>query len=204
MWVIAETDDLATHFTKIVVTDDAGRFLLPELPAATYEVWVRGYGLADSARVEGRPGDDLQLTARVAADAAEAARVYPANYWYSLIEPPASDEFPGTGAEGNGISRGLQVQGQWLDVQKQGCMLCHQLGTRIVRENDNIDQFASSFAAWDPPGPDGAAGWADEQRHEPIRAPARPPDVRRVEQSHRGRRRSTRPRPAPWASSATS
>ncbi len=36
---------------KIVVTDDDGRFLVPELPGASYEVWVRGYGLVDSAPV---------------------------------------------------------------------------------------------------------------------------------------------------------
>src|SRR4051794_24399635 len=47
VWVIAETDDTPTHFRKIVVTDDRGRYLLPELPkAATYHLWVRGYGLA--------------------------------------------------------------------------------------------------------------------------------------------------------------
>ena len=149
VWVIAETDDLATRFIKIVVTDDDGRFLIPELPDAAYKMWVRGYGLADSMKVDGRPGDELQLEARVAADEREAAKVYPANYWYSLIEPPGAEEFPGTGASGNGISRGLQVQGQWVDVQKQGCMLCHQLGTGIVREIENLDQFDSTVAAWD-------------------------------------------------------
>jgi hypothetical protein len=34
VWVIAETKDLPTNFIKIVVTDDQGRFMLPELPAA--------------------------------------------------------------------------------------------------------------------------------------------------------------------------
>jgi hypothetical protein len=46
VWVIAETNDLPTKYAKIVVTDDFGRYLLPDLPAATYELWVRGYGLA--------------------------------------------------------------------------------------------------------------------------------------------------------------
>src|SRR5438046_5391340 len=55
VWVIAETDDTPTHFRKIVVTDDRGRYLLPELPkAATYNVWVRGYGLVDSKPVPGK------------------------------------------------------------------------------------------------------------------------------------------------------
>ena len=62
VWVIAETDQLETVFRKIVVTDDEGKFLLPELPAATFNVWVRGYGLVDSTPVsirwhgDGAPG----------------------------------------------------------------------------------------------------------------------------------------------------
>ncbi len=91
-WVIAETRDLPTRFRKIVVTDDEGRFLLPELPAASYSVWVRGYGLVDSPPVTAAPGRDLQLTAAVARTPQEAAAVYPAAHWLALIEPPAADE----------------------------------------------------------------------------------------------------------------
>ena len=68
VWVIAETKGLPTNFIKIVVTDDQGRFTLPELPAASYGVWVRGYGLgfdADSGeagrgagRAQGDDGED--------------------------------------------------------------------------------------------------------------------------------------------------
>ena len=90
VWVIAETNDPKTPFTKIVVTDDDGRYVLPELPEATYNVWVRGYGLVDSEPVEGRPGDrGLALDAIVAETRQEAARVYPANHWYAMFEPPA-------------------------------------------------------------------------------------------------------------------
>ncbi len=53
VWVIAETDDFNTRFARIVVTDDEGRYLVPDLPEANYELWVRGYGLADSAKVAG-------------------------------------------------------------------------------------------------------------------------------------------------------
>ena len=52
VWVIAETRDLPTPFAKIVVTDDQGRYLIPDLPAATYNVWVRGYGLVDSPKTQ--------------------------------------------------------------------------------------------------------------------------------------------------------
>ena len=80
------------------MTDDDGRYVLPELPEATYNVWVRGYGLVDSEPVEGRPGDrGLGLDAIVAETRQEAARVYPANHWYAMFEPPAESEFPGHG-----------------------------------------------------------------------------------------------------------
>ena len=51
VWVIAETSDLPTKYVKIVVTDDRGRYVMPDLPKASYSVWVRGYGLVDSPRV---------------------------------------------------------------------------------------------------------------------------------------------------------
>ena len=149
VWVIAETTDLPTKFIKSVVTGDGGRYLIPDLPEAGYKVWVRGYGLLDSAGATARPGATVDIEARVASTPAEAAKVYPANYWYSLIEPPAPGEFPGTGPSGNGIAANLQHQGQWMDIQKQGCMLCHQLGNRIIREIDNLEQFDSALAAWD-------------------------------------------------------
>ena len=152
VWVIAETEDLLTPFIKIVVTDDNGRFLLPELPDATYNVWVRGYGLVDSTPMEVELDDtELFLQASLASSPQEAARVYPGNYWYSLIEPPSEDEFPGTGPDGNGISTNMQSQGQWIDNMKQGCQLCHQLGTQITRQLSHMDHlnFESSFEAWD-------------------------------------------------------
>src|ERR687897_230989 len=65
VWVVAETSDLPTKFAKIVVTDDRGRYLLPDLPKARYDVWVRGYGLVDSPKVDSVPGKALNLTAVV-------------------------------------------------------------------------------------------------------------------------------------------
>src|SRR5436309_319767 len=63
VWVIAETTDLPTKYVKIVVTDDQGRYVLPELPSASYNVWVRGYGLIDSPKAKATPGKTLNLTA---------------------------------------------------------------------------------------------------------------------------------------------
>src|SRR4051812_42716728 len=77
VWVIAEADGLPTKFRKIAVTDDRGRFVVPDLPRASYRVWVRGYGLVDSKPVVSNPGRTLQLQAVPAATPQEAARVYP-------------------------------------------------------------------------------------------------------------------------------
>src|SRR5215472_17419566 len=86
VWVIAETTDLPTKFARIVVTDDQGRYVVPDLRKARYAVWVRGYGLVDSLKVTSEPGQQLNLRAALAPDAAAAARYYPAIYWYSMMK----------------------------------------------------------------------------------------------------------------------
>src|SRR6202140_2009551 len=88
VWVIAETTELPTKFAKIVVTDDQGRYVMPGLPRATYSVWVRGYGLVDSPKVQTAPGKIVNLRAVAAPSAAAAAEYYPAIYWYSMLKVP--------------------------------------------------------------------------------------------------------------------
>ncbi|HSC14912.1 MAG TPA: carboxypeptidase-like regulatory domain-containing protein, partial [Gammaproteobacteria bacterium] len=151
VWVIAETEELKTPFIKIVVTDDRGRYVLPQLPTATYNVWVRGYGLADSDKVEGRPGDTaLNLTAKIASSPAEAAKVYPGNYWFSLLQPPPKSAFPGTGESGNGIPPAMATQAHWMFNLKSGCNFCHQLGSEITRTLGHMDHlgFKTPEEAW--------------------------------------------------------
>ena len=96
MWVIAETTDLPTQFRKIVVTDDRGRYVVPDLPQASYRVWVRGYGLVDSAPVTASPGELVAHSVQAAPSERAAAEIYPASYWYSLIAVPDKDQFPMT------------------------------------------------------------------------------------------------------------
>jgi hypothetical protein len=136
VWVIAETTDLPTKLRKIVVTDDAGRYLLPDLPKANYKIWVRGYGLVDSAPVDSGIGRQLNLQATVAPDEKAASEYYPANYWYSLAQVPPKSAFPGTGTgpKGNGINPGMLTQYHWINQMKTGCETCHQLGTKATRE----------------------------------------------------------------------
>ena len=137
VWVIAESNDLGNRYIKIVVTDDMGRFLVPDLPKANYDIWVRGYGLVDSEHTKGQPGKTINLKAVLAPDAQSAAKYYPANYWFALIQPPPESAFPGTGPKGNGISPQMKTQQVWLS-QMKNCMVCHQQGdvsTRTLLNN---------------------------------------------------------------------
>src|SRR3954451_3573293 len=68
VWVIAETTDLPTRCSKIVVTDDKGRYLIPDLPKANYTLWTRAYGLVDGPKVRSAPGKPVDLKANVAPD----------------------------------------------------------------------------------------------------------------------------------------
>src|SRR2546423_5941707 len=120
VWVIAETTDLPTKFVKIVVTDDNGRYLLPQLPKANYKIWTRGYGLVDSPPVQSAPGKIVNLTAVVAPSPIAAAEYYPAIYWFSLLRVPDKTQFPGTGPKGNGIPENMKRQGQGLHCLETG------------------------------------------------------------------------------------
>ena len=133
VWVIAETRDLPTRFIKIVVTDDQGRYLLPQLPKGKYQVWVRGYGLVDSNAVAGELGKNVNLSVKAAPDVKTAAQIYPANYWEAMIQIPPESDFPGTGPKGNGISMTMKTQQMWLNHLKNGCHQCHQIGDQTTR-----------------------------------------------------------------------
>jgi hypothetical protein len=150
VWVIAETSDLPTKFARIVVTDDQGRYLLPDLPQASYDVWVRGYGLVDSPKQRAEPGTTLNLQATPAPNPRAAAEYYPAGYWYSLIQVPTEGEFPGTGPEGNGIGPNIGSQEDYLRFLKNGaCLGCHQMGSKGTRElHPALGTFDSSEQAW--------------------------------------------------------
>jgi hypothetical protein len=150
VWVIAETTELGTRFAKMAVTDELGRYVVPDLPKATYRVWVRGYGLVDSAKVTASPGKLLNLSAVIAPDLAAAAQYYPAIYWASMIRIPDKSRFPGTGADGNGINVRFKTQDQWLNsVKTNGCGNCHQIGNYATRTIPAaLGHFDSSIAAW--------------------------------------------------------
>jgi hypothetical protein len=149
VWVIAETTDLPTKFAKMVVTDDRGRYVIPDLPNATYNVWVRGYGLVDSPKVKTPRGKHLNLTAAPAPTAAAAAEYYPGVYWYSMLQIPDKSEFPGTGQQGNGMGPMMKTQHYWIDTVKNSCQSCHALGSKGIRTiPKEWGHFANSTEAW--------------------------------------------------------
>jgi hypothetical protein len=149
VWVIAETTELPTRFAKMVVTDDRGRYLIPDLPKANYSIWVRGYGLVDSTKVKAAPGKILNLKALVAPNEAAAAQFYPAIYWYSMLKIPDKSEFGGK----SNIPAKL-TQTAWVNTMKNnGCIGCHQLGqlsTRTFPRNvpHPFGKFATSEELW--------------------------------------------------------
>ena len=145
VWVIAETTDLPTRYIKSVVTDDRGRYVIPDLPIANYQVFVRGYGLVDSPRARARPGQVLNLAAVPAPDERAAAHYYPAIYWYTMMKIPPAKDFGG----GSNIPKGI-TQEKWR--QRMGnvdCVGCHQLGQESTRTIPvQLGKFDSHEAAW--------------------------------------------------------
>jgi hypothetical protein len=145
VWVVAETHDLPTHFIRIVVTDDQGRYVVPDLPKANYDVWVRGYGLVDSPKVKSAPGSHLDLKAIAAPDDKAAAQYYPAIYWYSMLNIPQKKDFGGS----TDIPERITQQA-WLNHMKNnGCIGCHQLGELSTRTIPAaFGTFPSGADAW--------------------------------------------------------
>jgi hypothetical protein len=125
VWVIAETNELPTKFAKIVVTDDQGRYVIPDLPRnVNYDVWVRGYGLVDSVKVRAKPGQRLNLTAVAAPDERSAAHYYPAIYWYTMMRIPPAGDFGGATDIPPNITQDIWRQ----RMNNVDCVGCHQLG----------------------------------------------------------------------------
>ena len=145
VWVIAETTDLPTKFARMVVTDDQGRYVIPDLPVANYQVWVRGYGLVDSAKMRAKPGQILNLAATPAPDAAAAAHYYPAIHWFTMMKIPPASEFGGSTDIPKNISRE-----RWLkQMNNVDCIGCHQIGQEATRTVPaQFGQFDSGADAW--------------------------------------------------------
>ena len=145
VWVIAETTDLPTKFARMVVTDDQGRYLIPDLPVANYQIWVRGYGLVDSAKMRAKPGQILNLAAVPAPDAASAAHYYPAIHWFTMMKIPPASDFGGSTDIPKNITRD-----RWLkQMNNVDCIGCHQIGQEATRTIPaQFGHFDSGADAW--------------------------------------------------------
>ena len=146
VWVIAETTELPTKFAKMVVTDDKGRYVIPDLPPnVNYQIWVRGYGLVDSPKLRGKPGQLLNHTAVPAPDERAAAQYYPAIYWYSMLKIPPAKDFGGTTAIPKDVTQEL-----WRRrMNNTDCIGCHQLGQESTRTIPAaFGEFKSGAEAW--------------------------------------------------------
>ncbi len=145
VWVIAETTDLPTKFARMVVTDDKGRYVIPDLPVANYEVWVRGYGLVDSAKMRAKPGQILNMAATPAPNAASAAHYYPAIHWFTMMKIPPAKDFGGSTDIPKNITRD-----RWLkQMNNVDCIGCHQIGQESTRTIPaQFGHFDSGADAW--------------------------------------------------------
>ena len=83
----------------------------PICPKATYDIWVRGYGLVDSPKIKAQPGKTVDLKSVQAPNRAAAAAYYPGIYWYSMLKIPDKNLFPGTGPQGNNMSVAAEGSG---------------------------------------------------------------------------------------------
>ncbi len=135
VWVIAETRSLPAPFRKIVVTDDQGQFLVPDLPVAPYELWVRGYGLKDSVPMKISRGERVTIQVANAQDPQEAARIYPPSYWTSLIQPPSKEEIPAS----------FTSQDHWIATWKNTCNHCHEIGAIPTRGLTSTSDYEAVF-----------------------------------------------------------
>ena len=145
VWVIAETAELPTKYAKMVVTDEQGRYVIPDLPTANYSVWVRGYGLVDSPKVRAKPGQQLDLTAVPAPDARAAAHYYPAIYWYTMMKIPPATDFGGT----SDIPKNITLETWRHRMNNTDCIGCHQLGQESTRTIPaQLGQFKTGAEAW--------------------------------------------------------
>jgi hypothetical protein len=145
VWVIAETTELPTKYAKTVVTDDQGRYVIPDLPNANYQVWVRGYGLVDSPKVRAKPGQQLNLTAVPAPSERAAAHYYPAMYWYAMMNIPPEKDFGGSTDIPKNITRETWRQ----RMGNVDCIGCHQLGQESTRTIPaQFGEFKTGAEAW--------------------------------------------------------
>jgi hypothetical protein len=108
---------------------------------------VRGYGLVDSAKQRSTPGRHVDHAATAAATPAEAAKVYPAIHWYSMMNLPPKSAFGGS----TEIPRDITFERWLFQMKSAGCVGCHQMGhlsTRTIPDVFLKETGGSHVEAW--------------------------------------------------------
>ena len=159
VWVIAETTDLPTRYIKEVVTDDRGRYLIPDLPKATYTVWARGYGLVDSPKVQAEPGQARRSQTGSRAGRKIRRAILSGELLVCAAGGSGHERISRHRATGNGISTGVRTQGEWIHLIKtDSCESCHQLGNQYTRTIPSMFSDLDPAQAWTRRVQSGQAG----------------------------------------------
>lgn len=136
-WVMAMDESLPTRPRTIVVSDARQRYEIPDLvPGVEYTVLGRAYGCKDKW-IKGVKTGHLAIHLDCDISPQEAAQIYPANYWASIVHFPAAGDFPGTGPikdGGNGIGTGFGERAEFIARFYLSCHLCHQVGGPAARK----------------------------------------------------------------------
>ena len=191
VWVIAETTDLPTKLRKIVVTDDQGRYLLPDLPKANYDVWVRGYGLVDSPKVRLTPGQNRALTARACPQCPRGGAILSGELLVFPYSDSTRKRFSRNGPAGK---RNQSPDGDPAPLDQSDQNELQRLSpvgqSGNAGDPEGSRHFCLERRCLGPPS-SGRTGWAE---HEQLRhadgANAGPADVCRLDRPHRRRRNS--------------
>jgi hypothetical protein len=155
VWVIAETRDLPVRYIKIVVTNDQGRYVIPDLPRARYHVWAAGYGLVDSAKSTSEPGRSSTSPPRPRRRRPTRASTTRRSTGTRCSRCPTASEMANREQ-----FAGNMTQQRWLGAVKNlGCVGCHQLGQLSTRTIPaSLGTFASGADAWHRRVQSGQAG----------------------------------------------
>ena len=187
VWVIAETTDLPTKFAKIVVTDDRGRYVMPELPKANYSVWVRGYGLVDSPKVRTAPGKTAQPHGGAGAERGRGGAILSGDLLVFDAQDPGEERVPRRGK--------VPAPGRVAE-RREDRRLQRPVTRWALRERARCPRSSPISR----PRPTRGRGASSRGRRMPqmardisrLDAPARAQPVRRLDRPHRRRRAAVR------------
>ena len=196
VWVIAETNDLPTRFARSVVTDDQGRYVVPDLPKAKYKMWVRGYGLVNSPKVDSEPGKQLNLTAVPAPNEARGGAVLSGDLL--VFDAEDSGSGPVRRQERHPGEREAVRLAQ-PDEEQRLRRLPSARPSRDPHDPEGVRRLQDRRGRLDAPHPVRAGGRAHGQHRSPASSAARPTSISATGPTASPRascRSPSRPRPA--------